>query len=134
AFLRGRAAEPEAVLIARGPEGEPVGFAELSVRPFAEGCRTSPVAYLEGWYVAPGARRKGVGRRLARAPRACAARRRGRGRTRRGPGGRQRALGRGGRADGVRRRGSDPLLSKGRVTGPSHAPLVFSPNIAPSRR
>jgi aminoglycoside 6'-N-acetyltransferase I len=72
AFFRGRVPEPEAVLIARKPDGEPVGFAELSIRPFADGCRTSPVAYLEGWYVAPAARRRGVGRLLVRAAEAWA--------------------------------------------------------------
>jgi aminoglycoside 6'-N-acetyltransferase I len=39
-------------------------MAELSVRPCAEGCLTSRVAYLEGWYVVPEARRRGVGRAL----------------------------------------------------------------------
>ena len=42
----------------------PVGFAELSLRPYAESCSTSPVAYLEGWYVRPGNRRAGVGSAL----------------------------------------------------------------------
>jgi aminoglycoside 6'-N-acetyltransferase I len=44
-----------------------VGFAELSLRPYAEDCRTSPVAFLEGWYVTPSMRRQGVGRALVRA-------------------------------------------------------------------
>jgi aminoglycoside 6'-N-acetyltransferase I len=76
AFFRGRAAEPLAVLIAERSDGEPLGFAELSIRPFADGCRSSPVAYLEGWYVVPKARRRGVGRRLVRASEAWARRRR----------------------------------------------------------
>lgn len=67
AFLEGRAREPLAVLIAEAGSGEPLGFAELSIRPCAEGCRTARVAYLEGWYVVPGARRHGVGRALATA-------------------------------------------------------------------
>lgn len=46
---------------------DPLGFAELSLRPCAEGCTTSPVAYLEGWYVTPDARHRGVGRRLIEA-------------------------------------------------------------------
>ena len=29
----------------------PVGFIELGLRDYAEGCRTSPVAYVEGLYV-----------------------------------------------------------------------------------
>ena len=28
------------------------GFIEVSLRNYAEGCMTSPVAYIEGWYVA----------------------------------------------------------------------------------
>ena len=47
--------------------GRPVGFAELSIRNCAEGCETDRVAYLEGWYVAPHARRRGVGRALVEA-------------------------------------------------------------------
>lgn len=55
--------EPWMVLLAF--EGEtPVGMAELSIRPYAEGCDTRRVAYLEGWFVAPAARRGGVGRAL----------------------------------------------------------------------
>ncbi len=43
------------------------GFIELSLRDVAEGCETSPVPYVEGWYVTPEARRSGVGRALMRA-------------------------------------------------------------------
>ena len=66
-FFAGGAREPLAVLIAEDPSGNPVGFAELSIRPTAEGCRTDRVAYLEGWFVVPEARRRGVGRRLVEA-------------------------------------------------------------------
>ena len=55
------------VLLARSPDGAALGFAELSVRPFAEGCRSDRVGYLEGWYVIPGARGRGVGRLLVEA-------------------------------------------------------------------
>jgi aminoglycoside 6'-N-acetyltransferase I len=65
-FFAGHAEEPLAVLIAHDPGTGPVGFAELSIRPHAEGCRTDRVAYLEGWYVAPTARRRGVGSLLIR--------------------------------------------------------------------
>lgn len=64
AFLDGRAREPLAVLLAIDAGGRAVGLAELSIRPCAEGCRTDRVAYLEGWYVEPDARRRGVGRAL----------------------------------------------------------------------
>ena len=42
-------------------DGKLIGFAELSIRPWAEGCRSSNVAYLEGWYVDRDDRRAGVG-------------------------------------------------------------------------
>ena len=43
------------------------GFVEVGERAFADGCNTSPVAYLEGWYVDPEQRRSGVGRLLVEA-------------------------------------------------------------------
>ena len=62
-FFAGTLPEPEAVLLAL-EGGEAVGVVELAIRPTAEGCRTNRVAYVEAWYVAPGARRSGVGRAL----------------------------------------------------------------------
>lgn len=53
----------EAVYIA-DENGTPVGFMELGTRPYAEGCTTSPVAYVEGLFVVPEKRRLGIGRRL----------------------------------------------------------------------
>ena len=44
-----------------------IGFAEFSERPYGDGCDTSPVAWLEGIYVRPEARRCGIGRRLVAA-------------------------------------------------------------------
>jgi aminoglycoside 6'-N-acetyltransferase I len=61
-----------AVLVAEGADGALAGFAELSLRPYAEDCRTSPVGFLEGWYVAPAFRRQGVGRALVQAAEAWA--------------------------------------------------------------
>ncbi len=52
----------EAVYIA--DDGAAVGFVELGTRPYAEGCVTSPVAYVEGLYVMPEKRRQGIGRLL----------------------------------------------------------------------
>lgn len=64
---------PEQVFVAEDEvTGRLVGFAELSRRLYAEGCETSPVGFLEGWYVAPGSRRTGVGRRLVAAGEAWA--------------------------------------------------------------
>jgi aminoglycoside 6'-N-acetyltransferase I len=61
------AAPRQAVFLAEAPRGEPLGFAEVALRPMAEGCSTGPVGYLEGWYVRPEARHRGVGRRLMEA-------------------------------------------------------------------
>ena len=63
-FFVGTVREPTEALVAVDPSGRLVGFAELSIRPYAEDCETDRVAYLEGWYVAPAARRRGVGRAL----------------------------------------------------------------------
>jgi aminoglycoside 6'-N-acetyltransferase I len=57
----------DAALIAVGANGVPVGFAELSIRAYAEGCDTDRVGYLEGWFVAEPHRRGGIGRALVRA-------------------------------------------------------------------
>lgn len=48
------------------------GFIEIGERSYAEGCETSPVAYVEGWFVDPDLRRKGVGSELIRAGEAWA--------------------------------------------------------------
>ena len=48
--------------------GEVTGFAEVSLRSdYVNGCETSPVAFLEGIYVRPEQRRRGVGRALVAA-------------------------------------------------------------------
>jgi aminoglycoside 6'-N-acetyltransferase I len=67
AFFRGEGREPLAVFVAEDGDGRPVGFCEVSIHPYAEGCRTDRVGYLEGWYVAPAARGGGVGRALVEA-------------------------------------------------------------------
>jgi aminoglycoside 6'-N-acetyltransferase I len=63
-FFAGKLRMPLEVLLAVDESGVSVGFAELSIRPYAEDCLTDRVAYLEGWYVVPNARRQGVGRAL----------------------------------------------------------------------
>jgi len=47
-------------------EGGLAGFAEVALRKFADGCRTSPVAYLEGIWVDPDLRRSGAAAALVR--------------------------------------------------------------------
>lgn len=47
--------------------GDAVGFAEISERSVVDGAGPRPAAHLEGWWVAPQARRSGVGQALIRA-------------------------------------------------------------------
>jgi GNAT superfamily N-acetyltransferase len=63
-FFAGESFNPLAVLVAETEDKRIVGFAELSIRAYAEGCETDRVAFLEGWFVVPDARRQGVGRAL----------------------------------------------------------------------
>jgi aminoglycoside 6'-N-acetyltransferase I len=66
-FLKGDLKMPLAVLLASQHDEAGtriVGFAELNIRPYAEGCSTDRVGFLEGWFVVPDARRQGVGRAL----------------------------------------------------------------------
>lgn len=64
AFFGGGLPDLAEALVAVGPDEALLGFVELAERPFAEGCTTAPVAYVEGWYVVAEARRRGVGRAL----------------------------------------------------------------------
>ncbi len=61
-----------AVFIAERPDGTPCGFVEVGTRSIADGCETSPVGYVEAWYVDPDVRRRGYGRALLRAAEAWA--------------------------------------------------------------
>ncbi|MFH1368062.1 MAG: aminoglycoside 6'-N-acetyltransferase [Elusimicrobiota bacterium] len=47
--------------------GSAVGFAEVSTRDYVDGCKGGPVGFLEGIYVRPGHRKKGIALRLVRA-------------------------------------------------------------------
>lgn len=49
------------------------GFIEASQRDYAEGCHSSPVGYIEGWYVDPDLRGQGTGRQLVSAAESWAA-------------------------------------------------------------
>ncbi len=49
-----------------------VGFLELGYRPYAEGCASSPVPFIEGWYVEPECQGRGIGRALVEAAEASA--------------------------------------------------------------
>jgi len=54
------------VLVAES-EDRLVGFLELDFRKYAPGCSSSPVAFIEGWYVEPASQGQGIGRALIEA-------------------------------------------------------------------
>jgi aminoglycoside 6'-N-acetyltransferase I len=45
-------------------DGTAIGFAEVATRPYANGCDSQPVAFLEGIWIAEPARRRGIGKQL----------------------------------------------------------------------
>lgn len=57
----------EASFLAVDDSGEVLGFIEVTTREYVEGCKTSPVGYLEGLFVRPESRKQGVGVQLVRA-------------------------------------------------------------------
>ena len=52
--------------MAETSDGTPVGFAEIAIRKYANGCETSPVPFLEGIWVKEEFRRQGIGAALIR--------------------------------------------------------------------
>ena len=58
------AREDAVVFIAVRADGRACGYVEVGSRPYADGCDTSPVGYIEAWYVHPDERRLGYGRAL----------------------------------------------------------------------
>jgi aminoglycoside 6'-N-acetyltransferase I len=56
---------PLAVFVAEEADGALLGFIEVGLRSHADGCDPRvPVGFVEGWFVAEGQRRKGVGGEL----------------------------------------------------------------------
>ena len=55
------------VFVLQRPEGGLGGFLEAGTRKYAEDCVTSPVAYVEGWFVDEDLRGRGYGGQLVRA-------------------------------------------------------------------
>ena len=56
---------PLAELVAEESAGALIGFLEVGLRSHADGCDVlRAVGYVEGWYVAEGYRKRGIGRRL----------------------------------------------------------------------
>jgi len=59
--------EEQPVFVAARASGGLGGFLEGGIRKYADGCDTSPVGYIEGWYVDEDLRQKGIGSRLVEA-------------------------------------------------------------------
>ncbi len=66
------AEEVGCVLVAERPSTQLAGYLFVGSRKYAEGCTSSPVAYLEEWFVDADVRRQGVGRALIAAAEAWA--------------------------------------------------------------
>jgi aminoglycoside 6'-N-acetyltransferase I len=56
--------EDTAVFVTLNADGQLVAFIEVDLRDYAEGCETSPVGYIEAWYVDSQARGQSLGRDL----------------------------------------------------------------------
>jgi aminoglycoside 6'-N-acetyltransferase I len=61
-----------AAFVAEDGDARPQGFIEVSIRPFADGCDSMPIPFVEGWYVEPAAQGCGIGRALMSAAEAWA--------------------------------------------------------------
>jgi aminoglycoside 6'-N-acetyltransferase I len=59
-----RTREDGEVFIALRDDGSACGFVEVGSRDYADGCDTSPVGFIEAWFVDSDMRRAGVGRAL----------------------------------------------------------------------
>ena len=63
--LDDKLANPDyAIFIASGADGKRVAFIEAGLRDYGEGCETSPVGYIEAWYVDEHIRGQKLGREL----------------------------------------------------------------------
>ena len=60
----GAATLVQAVFVAERMAGGLAGFIEVGTRPYAEGCESSPVPYIEAWFVDPDVRRQRIGASL----------------------------------------------------------------------
>jgi aminoglycoside 6'-N-acetyltransferase I len=66
--LDDKLADPDyAIFIAANADGRQVAFIETGLRDYGEGCETSPVGYIEAWYVDEHIRGQKLGRELIRA-------------------------------------------------------------------
>lgn len=53
-----------AVFVASGADGRLVAFIEVGLRDYGEGCETSPVGYMEAWFVDEHIRGQKLGREM----------------------------------------------------------------------
>ena len=67
AFFAGDRRNPAEAMLAFDDDGEAIGLAEISIRPYAEECYSGRVAFLEGWFVEEEHRRRDVGAALVAA-------------------------------------------------------------------
>jgi aminoglycoside 6'-N-acetyltransferase I len=63
-YFAGEVRDPLEVLLVFDERGTAMGFVELSIRNYAEGCETDRVAFVEGWYIDPNERGYGAGAAL----------------------------------------------------------------------
>ena len=63
-FFGERPSHIDHIIVAESETMELVGFAKLRIRNYAEGSEEFEVPFLEGWYVKPVYRKRGVGRSL----------------------------------------------------------------------
>jgi aminoglycoside 6'-N-acetyltransferase I len=61
------AGDTEEVFVAERPGGGLCGFLEAALRSRADGCDSTPVGYIECWYVDEDVRRQGIGRTMVEA-------------------------------------------------------------------
>ena len=54
----------EAAFIAEAGDDAPIGFIELTIQPFIDGCMAMREPHIEGWFVEEAARSRGAGRAL----------------------------------------------------------------------
>lgn len=59
--------DPSCVLVAERSSGSLAGYLHIGSRKYAEGCTSSPVGYLEEWFVDADVRQQGVGKALVAA-------------------------------------------------------------------
>ncbi|ACK72350.1 GCN5-related N-acetyltransferase [Gloeothece citriformis PCC 7424] len=56
--------DTQPVFVVRNSQQEVIGFLEASLRDYVDGCKSSPVPFIEGIYVKPNHRHQGVGKAL----------------------------------------------------------------------